>query len=233
MLQKGCCVKHLSCCTQKNLVTVVIERDAISLSLFSDHCRLQQRAFQKHSLLRSELSEGTIFNPTKLQQLIRVFLQETKAHQNFVAIALQGTALHEEFIACDPHHESSIDLAKKVTSSHVWNFNFLPSDHHKQIYLFSMRREILMQYQLLALLTPFQCCLITSTTRTLMELLQSAHIDFAANVSEIFQVRSKALDAYVPGALCLMENMSEEKETIAFHVGLFLLGKQVLNEMSQ
>jgi hypothetical protein len=233
VLQKGCCVVHLSCCAQKNLVTVVIEADAISLSLFSDQCCLQQTAFQKHSFLQSELSEGIIFNPTKLQRLIRAFLQATKTDQSFVAIALQGTVLHEEFISFDPHHEVSVDLAKKIKQSHVWNFNFLPSDHQQHIYLFSMRREILMQYQLLALLTPFQCCLITSTTRGIIELLQSVQFDFSANVSEILHIRSKALDAYVPSSLRLMKNMSEEKETIAFHVGLFLLGKQVLNEVSQ
>jgi hypothetical protein len=150
--------------------------------------------------------------------ILRTFLQENKVQNAFVALGLQGGVLQEQLISFEKNGDAPIDVAKKIAPSKVWNFYFLPRQLHdqQQVYFFSMAREIIMQYQLLALSTPFNCCLISSTLRALLEVTQSVESTAYMSLEELKQRKINTL----------------ENQNKAFHQGLFLLGKQVINEMS-
>lgn len=211
-------VGHFLSRSQRTIVTVLIDTDSISFSSFAVHGPVIQKHFQKIPLSRSEVYAGIIFNQTNLKKSIRNFLHKHSLLHAFVALGLQGTLLREEIICIEHNGDVPIDIAKKIAPTRVWNFHFLPRLHtdKQQLYFFSMAREIIMQYQLLALVTPFNCCLISSSMRALLEVAPLHGGYWYENIEMLHQMA--------------MQSFEQQDSLIAFHTGLFLLGKQVINE---
>lgn len=224
---------HVLKSTPRSLVTLIIESDAISCSLFTVHQKkIIHQAMHEIFLEYSEIEKGIIFNITRIKAELSRFLKKNNATDCYVALTLPNNALQEKIVTTSSHDFSSAQLAEHIPYNHVSNVHILATtpELHK-VYLFSMARELLLHYQLLALTTPFNCCLISSSLRALLEL---NNLESIAELSTIEEYRSHSKNALQQQALesIFLHNTTSlhEQETIATHVGLFLLGKHLLYE---
>lgn len=211
---------------------MVIESDKISFGVF-DLQNSNQLLVHQIPLLRLEIQNGVIFNQTAMKRVFKAFFIENKLHNAFVAFALQGEAVQEELISFDTHGEVPFDRAKKIAPLKVWNFHFLPSSSpsKQKVYFFSLAREVILQYQLLALSIPVRCCFISSILRASLELMQSNESSECATLGELKQQATNVLKE-MNISMPPMQKSVEEKQLAALHKGVFLLGKQVMNEKS-
>lgn len=152
---------------QQSLITLVMYQETVSCTLFLyTKNSVWKEASGNFVLHQGEIIQGYIFNPTNIACILRLFLQKNSARATSVAIALAGTAIQEHImhVAADQQPDFSC-----VPQHHIWNSLSWHHNHKKYIYTFSTSRELLMQYQLLAITTPFFCCLMSSITRCLLE----------------------------------------------------------------
>lgn len=223
---------HVLKSTPKSLVTLIIESDAISCSLFTLHQKkIIQQALHEISLEYSEIEKGIIFNITRIKAELSRFLKKNNATDCYVALALPNNALQEKIVTTSSHDFSSAQLAEHIPHNHVSNVHTLATtpELHK-VYLFSMARELLLHYQLLALTTPFNCCLISSSLRALLELSNLENAEFST-IEEYRSHSKNALQQHAFESTSLHNTIPcNEQETIATHIGLFLLGKRLLYE---
>lgn len=211
----------------KKLVTLLLSDPTLSMSMFEFGISAYQRVCETISLTRSEFHQGIIFNSSALKKYIASFLTHHAQGPCYVAIGIEGAAIHERIVPVERSALSSFDGALHIGSSLVWNAIVMPTHtyEHAHVYLFGMKREHLMQYQLLALQTSFSCCLVSSINGAVTSLHNTTQ-EWPTSLSQLNSYRSHALEQYLKQQPS-MHLLKHEKTAInAGHVGLFLLGKQ-------
>ncbi len=185
-----------------------------------------------------QVEQGTIYNPTFLAQIIAQFLATHSIKNPIICIGLNQKMVWERCVWIENEHPTSDEIAHEARSL-IWNYTYLGKNQSYQkhlFYLFGIAREILFQYQLLALQVPFTCSTITTATRALMHttscVQQLDHFNFSTvELSEITQHCIQFFDAYNAEQLFetssskFFELFQKEKSMLLASIGLFLLGK--------
>jgi hypothetical protein len=210
----------------KKLVTLLLSDTILSMSMFEFGVSAYQKVCKTVILARSEFHQGIIFNSSALKKYIAPFLTHHAEGSCYVAIGIEGSAVHERIVPIERDALASFDGAQHIPSSLVWNAIVMPTHAHEHahVYLFGMRREHLMQYQLLALQTSFSCCLVSSINGAITA-LNSATQEWPTALPSLNTYRSHALEQYLTHQSGIHLLNHEKKEINAGHVGLFLLGK--------
>ena len=196
------------------------------MSMFESARVTHQKACETIILARAEWHQGIIFNMTAVQNYIASFLTRTVKNSCYVALGFEGAALYETIIMMERDALASFDGTRVVPHNVVWNTMMLPSTHDQvPLYLFGMQREHLMQYQILALQTPFSCCVLSSLNGALTALHQNNSDLSRATLSALKTHRTHALEQFLMQQTTMHTLTDVNKEINAGHVGLFLLGK--------
>lgn len=194
------------------------------------------KAWRLQQLALNQINQSIIFNLTHLSDIIAEFLQVHKLKNPYVCLAFAQNHIWDDcrwYSIDEPIHNHSI--AKTV----VWNYTPVYNNYDEQkhlFYLFGLRREILFQYQLLALKVPFYCCTITAKNRALLYLLNFLNhplsVDTLAQITttqELSEYCSNVCNEYQYHTLFEPSELfshlfSQEKELILASLGLLLLG---------
>ncbi len=220
-----------------NYVTIIIGNSSLLIMWLGKASNVFiPKAWAVKSLGLNQINQSIIFNLTHLSEIISDFLQAHKLKNPYVSLAFAENHIWEDcrwHTADEPPHDPAI--AQKV----IWNYAPLYANYQEQkhfFYLFGLRREILFQYQLLALKVPFHCCTITSKNRALLYMLSflnqplaDQHIKQIKTVQELASYCNTLCNAYGSDALFepnahFSQLFSKEKELILASAGLFLLG---------
>ena len=210
----------------KKLVTLLLSDTMLSMSMFEFSRSARQQACKTIVLERSEFHQGIIFNGAALKKYIASFLAKYAHDVCYVAIGIEGTYMYEHMLSVERASLASFDGAQHVPPSLVWNAIVMPTHAHEHahVYLFGMKREHLLQYQLLALQTSFSCCLMSSINGAVTALYNEAH-EWPTTIEALKTHRIHALEHYTVRQSGIHLLHHEKKEINAGHVGLFLLGK--------
>lgn len=224
-------------------VNIVLYPNALVLSCFQQSkknaLKINPKAWEVQNLDSLQIEHGIIFNPTVVTEIILEFFKKNKLKNCFVSFALSDTMIWESCCWI---------LQEKPTSDHlpyeaktlVWNYMQLWSNEHsnkKLFYVFGLTREVLFQYQLLALKVPFNCNTITSKNRALLHAISALNQlkispdIFSGTLEQISDYCLAAFDLcdykniFMDGSDDFYTFLQEEKESMLISLGLFLLGK--------
>lgn len=110
--------------------------------------------YEKYPLYRSEYKEARLYNITLLKKQINAFFKKYALENSFVSISLAGSGLTEKILSI------STELPQEDNKKLVWDYMLIQYNQATRkyhYYLCGVTREQLFQYQLLALLTPYNC----------------------------------------------------------------------------
>jgi hypothetical protein len=182
-------------------------------------------------------AEGpVIFNLTFFVQAISEFLQAHNLKNAFMSIGLAEGMLWEQLRWVENRNPALQEVVSSQDAL-VWNYTHVVSNEYADkhpFYMFGVAREILFQYQLLALQVPCNIICITSKKRALLHAIALNQISLSPTLSDELELFSRCcatmLDLFDYEAV--FENSShfktffeEEKEAVCAALGLFLLGK--------
>jgi len=162
------------------LVTITFQPQVMTCSLITTSKRsapLVLHAYKKITFQELELESLIVFNPTKIKQHIVNFLNSCNARNAFVACSLRGPKLFERFVSVTKAHPSMEDFEVSERNHMLWDYRFAyPADNGLWVfYVTGMPRALLLQYQLLAITTPFNLLTITSERMALLNLYEYQH----------------------------------------------------------
>lgn len=184
-----------------------------------------------------QVNHTVIFNPTFISQVVTDFLKKNGILNAFVSIGLSEAMIWEHCCWTEKEQPMEHALAHQGRPL-IWNYVYVSSNEDKSqhlFYLFGLSREVLFQYQLLALTIPFNCRTITSKNRALLHatnenipLLYTNEIP--EQVSLLAKHCLKKIDTFdykdlFEASEQFYEFLIEEKEAVFASLGLFLLGK--------
>ena len=117
---------HLFKTASPALVTLVIQPDAISCSIFTTHQKkIIYHVLDEIPLECSEIEKGIIFNISRLKTTILQFLKKHRATDCYVALTLPDHALQEKIITVHPHTFSTAMLIEHIPYNHVSNYHVI------------------------------------------------------------------------------------------------------------
>lgn len=226
---------------QEEFVTLMIQPNVLLLSCFQqskkDPTKVVHKAWEVKNLDCLQIEHGIIFNPTHVTEIIAEFLKKNRLKNCFVSIGLSETMVWERCCWILQEQPTSDHLCHEARTL-VWNYTQLSrseSSDKKLFYLFGIAREIVFQYQLLALNVPFNCSTITSKNRALLYALSWFNrlmlpVSFSGTVEQLRDHCLTAFEGYdykkiVEGSDNFYEFLNEEKEAAIASLGLLLLGK--------
>lgn len=230
---------------QKEFVTLVIQSNALMLYWLQQPKKNSGMFFPKawamHSLDYLQAEKPIIFNLTFFQKVIADFLQKNKIHNAFIAVGVSGTILWEQCSWVKFDEQPSIKNFFSQPNTLIWDYIFLQRNeysHEQLFYLFGIVREVLFQYQLLALSVPFNCAVITSGNFALLYALSmiaqkplQSHQGAFDNPERIttycldFFEQHGYQKLFGDDSVQFYDFYKQQKEAILTAVGLFLLGK--------
>ncbi len=152
------------------LVSILITETHISIGLIgttsAQSAPLCVRAFRSHAL-EGSIINGALCKPYLIEKQITDFVRCYGLKQPYVSLCFaQGNSVYEHVVAVEqsnpqPHHFAHLKLANLC-----FDYTFLHSNDTGQFvfYIAGIRKEIIFQYQLLAL--KLKLTLVTITTAT-------------------------------------------------------------------
>jgi hypothetical protein len=225
---------------QPEFVNVVIKPNSLVLIWFK-HSKKKPyivipQAWSMKLLDSFQIKNSIIFNPTYLAEVIEEFFSSHGLKNVFVSIALADNLIWERccWISQEQPTTDHLDHSARTL---VWNYAHLMTDLEQKkhcFYLFGIAREVLFQYQLLALKVPFNCCTITSKNRSLLYVASllnqppTSHTGYD-DVTMVTDHCMKFIDTYGSEKLfdaskSFYDFFQNEKEAVITSLGLFLLG---------
>jgi hypothetical protein len=134
-------------------------------------------------LTNLELEHQIIFNPTALSKQLDALLHIHKNIYTEIRISLEGPSIVEKII------ERNITAEKDCSEQFkhlVWHDTPLSPSHS---YLCGIRRELLFQYQLLAIANNFEITCITTSTMSLLNCYQKCSQKNDTPISSLNEIR--------------------------------------------
>lgn len=140
------------------------------------------KSYQTTALENLELERLIVFNPSHISQIIHSFLEKHQLANAFALFCLSGPSVKEQFITLetatpDPEQfelpdKNKFTWDKLVWDNLVWDYTYLyPTQDGKfTFYAAGITRELLFQYQLLALRTHLNLIAVTPATIGLLGL---------------------------------------------------------------
>ncbi|MCA9770519.1 hypothetical protein KC460_04080 [Candidatus Dependentiae bacterium] len=154
------------------IVTIGFSQEYLCLAWISRKNKIPTlTSYRKIHCTHLELHEGTLYNPTALGHYISQFLQKYTLHKAFVNMWLTGNYIHEQLIKTANAHPTTIELGTNMQKS-IWDFQYVyPTDNgHFVFYVTGIPKEILFQYQLLAVTNHINLITITTYHHALLHL---------------------------------------------------------------
>lgn len=223
---------------RSELVTIIIKPTALCIQWFeqSQKKRIIPRAWLMKPLDTLQVEDAVIFNLTFLVQTIAEFLKEHGLKNAFVNVGLAQGMVDEALWWRSQKDFTVDDIAEQGL---VWNYTHVVSDddaHKHLFYKFGVAREILFQYQLLALQVPCRILCITSKKRALLHAISSLQQTslsptlFSDDLMNFSSCCTTVLDLFGYETIfeappSFKDFFEEEKEVVGAALGLFLLGK--------
>lgn len=121
-------------------------------------------AYHTLSFQHLQLHNAQLFNPTALSSHITDFLAQHKLSNAFIGIWLNGPAIKQQLITCSHAEPTAQELGIVDSHRYQWDYQYLyPTDDGRFVfYVTSIAKELIFQYQLLAITAHLH--LITLTT---------------------------------------------------------------------
>lgn len=224
-------------------VTLLIGADSLLLFWFSSSKKsllpAVPRAWDLKFYDSYQGNYSAIFNPTFLALVLTEFLKQHAIKNPFICIGLGDTMIWEQCCWLAKEQPTCHDM-KSPLRTLIWNYAHIGSRNDKTehfFYLFGLTREVLFQYQLLALNIPFSCRTITAKNRALLYVPcthSQGALSFDTLVSDQIQVVTNHCLAALEGhgynnffeaSQPFYDFFVKEKDAVIASLGLFLLGK--------
>lgn len=219
-------------------VAVIIQADML-ICVALHHSRKDPAAFtlQAYKWYRPDYtlcSKNTVYSISYISDSIRDFLKSNKLEHAFILLGFCSQVLYENFYCIDRDAQCLLQLSPEDTSL-VWNSCVLDMALEKSsqafYYLYGLKRSQILQFQIAALLAPFNCIFITSVARALLQLLWMIQ----GNKTVFQAVIDNTLDFKLlfPSFITLLNHKKntqdqyaqEELEVLCIAMGLHLLGE--------
>jgi hypothetical protein len=159
----------------KNFVTISFSPQYLSCCLF-EYTKKQKpyhlKAYQTTELDNLELEHLLIFNPSRISSYIQQFLAKNQITNPFALFCLNGPTVFEQFIPVENASPLPQQFSIPNRNNLIWDYVYLYPTHNGQstFYVAGMKRELLFQYQLLAIRNQLNLIIITASTMALLNL---------------------------------------------------------------
>lgn len=228
---------------KEEFVTILIQPDSLLLFWFQNSLHKKSlfipKAWKSKQLDSLQVNQSVIFNPTFLKSVIEDFLIVNNLKNAYIALGLSNTMIWE-YCYISFKEQPTSDSFSNALPSLIWNYAHLGKNDFQEnfFYLFGITREILFQYQLLALSVPFNCSTITSHNRALLYVMSFFEqpifktTGFPNTINQLSDHCMHVFDCFgheeffVDTSESFCDFFKKEKEAILASLGLFLLGKQ-------
>lgn len=130
-------------------------------ALETEHPEL--KAYQRIPLTKAEYSDGVIYNPTALKNIIEQFLTTHNLHNSFIHLAINSPRCIERIVTLPHSSPVYTDFQLPELKKCSWNYHYLyPFEHEFAFYVCGLPRELIAQYKLLALTIPLNIIMLTT-----------------------------------------------------------------------
>lgn len=218
-------------------VTVIIQTDMLICSALQHSdgnlASFSMRAYKCYRPDYTLCSKNALYSISYMSDSIRDFLRSNKLEHAFVLLSFCSEALHENFYSIE-RDASYLSKNDSQDGSLVWNSCVLDISHEKSAqafyYVYGLTRSQILQYQIAALRSPFNCVFMTSVNRALLQLLwfmqgnkiaSGVIIENTLNFSSVFSSFLELFDHKKAPEMAW-----QEKEALCAAMGLHLLGEQ-------
>ena len=163
----------------KRCIIIHFSPHHITCSWFEqDNNKATLKAYKSFPLEHLELERLVIFNPSHISTIIQSFLDEHRLQNTCALFCLSGPSLKEQVVTC----ETATFCPKKMANTTdfklpewegiIWDHSYLyPSHDGKYVfYIAGITRELLFQYQLLAMQNHLNLTAISPETMGLLNL---------------------------------------------------------------
>ena len=136
-----------------NTLVLSISPHYVRALFFKNHTnRPHLCAYQKNRLEHLEFENLILFNPTRIAKLITTFVSSHQSSHTKTHIILNGPSLSEQFISLPLAHPTINQFPISYEPKWHWEYQYLyPYDHNYYFYVCGIQKQLLLQYQLLAL----------------------------------------------------------------------------------
>jgi len=183
-----------------------------------------------------------LFNPTRLQEYIRSFLTMHALKDPFVVISLKGPGVFEHWISfgsATPSEDRFLQTVPDLKNT-LWDYRYLyPTQDGKfMFYVCGIKRELLFQYQLLALSLRLNLIALTTEQMALLQLYKFSHTKQAPQAQLETDMRkhnnqlessfhSQDITRHVMINPSLVSNLEKELPYLLKTLGLHVLSQRV------
>ncbi len=150
------------------LVSIIFQPHQITLSHIQrskNATQLHLHAYTQIALDNLELEKLVIYNPTRIKAHINTFLSTHNINNAFILCALSGPGVFERYISLPTAHAQPNDFNATAELKNLnWEYTYVYATDTAQsmYYVCGITPQMLLQYQLLAVSTPFNVLKITT-----------------------------------------------------------------------
>jgi len=138
------------------------------------------KAIKTETIQNLELEHLIIYNPSHINSIIQSFIKSHKLQNAYSLFCLSGPSLKEQFITSDTVklNQKSLDThdqQAQISWKHlVWDYSYLYPTQNGQFvfYVAGISRELIFQYQLLAMRNNLNLIALSPATTALLNLYQ-------------------------------------------------------------
>lgn len=226
------------CGNKQEIVTIIFKSDSLLLCWLQKSKKekvLRAKAWQKYTFDTLCINSKAMYNCSYLVACIRNFIQTHNLSQAYVSCGLSEEIVWEHYYWHEQDNHNADDFFSHASNS-LWNYCVVSNNYHEKknlLYAYGMQRSLLFQFQILALLVPFNCVFMSSVSRALLqvifnnkELPRAFLYDQGLPCKEHYK---KLIDSFeytfLSNASAFHDFLQHEKESLYAAIGLFDLGK--------
>jgi hypothetical protein len=201
------------------------------------------RAYERMPIDTSVYNQGILFNFTTCTSFFKNFLEKHNITRAFITCSLSGSHITEFILdthsASPATHEFPLQKLNKL----MWDYRYLypKEDARYALYACGISRQLLAQYQLLALSANLNLTLLTTEFMTHLEAYKHLYgkaFRRAQLARDMLTHDNRILSIFTQDTLrriltidpSLQLNSEHEKENLITALGLFLIGKSHSHE---